>query len=114
MYKVPLTNSPNQTFTSTIPVDGINITFRFKLWYNYQAKYWLLSLSNWRTGEEYFVNLPLLWSRNKFGDILWQLKYKNIGMCFILPVSEDELSAPGEENIGKDYWMIWEDSYVTQ
>lgn len=32
----------------------------------------------------------------------------------MLPISEDELSAPGEENIGKDYWMVWEDSYVAQ
>lgn len=112
MYRVPLTNLPNQTFISTIPVDGKNITFQFNLWYNYQAKYWLLTLKDWNTEEEYFSNIPLLASRGNFSDLFFQLKYKNIGACFILPRSEDELSAPGKDNIGKDYWMIWGDTDV--
>ena len=44
LYKIPLTNSPNQTFRVTVPVNNENKTFTIKLNYNDQAKYWNFSL----------------------------------------------------------------------
>ena len=110
MYKIPLTNSPNQTFQSVIPVNQTNINFNFHLWYNEVASYWLLTLSNYKTGEEYFSNLPLVSSKGMFGNIVNQLAYKNIGMCFMLPTSEDLKSAADDQNIGQKYIMIWGDN----
>lgn len=112
MYKVPLTNSPNQSFKCTLPVNGGNIQFKFELWYNEQAKYWLISATNVQTGELYFSNLPLLTSKGKFADILNQLGYKGIGCCIMVPVDDQNGSQANDKDIGKSYIMVWGDNDV--
>ena len=107
MVKIPLTNSPNQKFTCTVPVNGENKNFRFELWYNYQAEYWLFSLYDISTESYIFSNLPLLSSNYKFYDILYQLDYMKIGVCIMLPLIVDKKSAADDKNLGTSYVMIW-------
>ena len=110
MVKIPLTNSPNQKFTCTVPVNGENKNFRFELWYNYQAEYWLYSLYDISTESYIFSNLPLLSSNYKFYDILYQLDYMKIGVCIMLPLIVDKKSAADDKNLGTSYVMIWGDN----
>ena len=110
MVKIPLTNSPNQRFTCTVPVNGENKNFRFELWYNYQAEYWLFSLYDISTESYIFSNLPLLSSNYKFYDILYQLDYMKIGVCIMLPLIVDKKSAADDKNLGTSYVMIWGDN----
>ena len=110
MVKIPLTNSPNQKFTCTVPVNGENKNFRFELWYNYQAEYWLFSLYDISTESYIFSNLPLLSSNYKFYDILYQLVYMKIGVCIMLPLIVDKKSAADDKNLGTSYVMIWGDN----
>ncbi|WP_430748913.1 phage baseplate plug family protein, partial [Clostridium botulinum] len=46
MYIIPLTTSPNQTFTSTIPIGGKKIRLLFFLRYNTEQKCWEMDISN--------------------------------------------------------------------
>ena len=110
MVKIPLTNSPNQKFTCTVPVHGENKNFKFELWYNYQAEYWLFSLYDISTESYIFSNLPLLSSNYKFYDILYQLDYMKIGVCIMLPLIVDKKSAADDKNLGTSYVMIWGDN----
>ena len=110
MVKIPLTNSPNQKFTCTVPVNGENKNFRFELWYNYQAEYWLFSLYDISTESYIFSNLPLLSSNYKFYDILYQFGYMKIGVCIMLPLIVDNKSAANDKNLGTSYVMIWGDN----
>ena len=110
MVKIPLTNSPNQKFTCTVPVNGENKSFMFELWYNYQAEYWLFSLYDISTESYIFSNLPLLSSNYKFYDILYQLDYMKIGVCIMLPLIVDKKSAADDKNLGTSYVMIWGDN----
>ena len=110
MVKIPLTSSPNQKFTCTVPVNGENKNFRFELWYNYQAEYWLFSLYDISTESYIFSNLPLLSSNYKFYDILYQLDYMKIGVCIMLPLIVDKKSAADDKNLGTSYVMIWGDN----
>ena len=111
MIKVPLTNSPNQRFQITLPVNDENIQFVFELWYNEQANYWLMSLTNKTKQEQVFVNLPLLATKSDvFGNMMCQLEYKEVGICYIIPTSEDLKSMPDDTNLGSLYIMIWGDN----
>lgn len=113
MLKIPLTNAPNQRFQCTLPVNDGNTIFVFELWYNYQAEYWLLSLTNKTTNEQIFVNLPLLATKNAvFGNIMCQLGYKNVGICYVIPTSEDIKSMPNDKELGDLYLMLWGDNDV--
>ena len=111
MYKIPLTNYPNQSFICNVPVNGANVEFRFELWYNEVAGYWLLSLYKVLGNELLFSNLPLLHSINTYSDILCQLGYKNIGMCLIVPTfRDDRRSMPDDKGLGGAYIMVWGDN----
>lgn len=110
MYRIPLTNAPNQTFNCTIPVNGNNKEFRFDLWYNYEAEYWLLTLSDVKTEQVILSNIPLLCSNSFYYDIFYQLGYLKIGICSILPIVEDIKSMPDNTNLGTSYLMIWGDN----
>lgn len=111
MYKIELTNSPNQTFQSIIPVNGGNIDFTFYLSYNDQAGYWSLTLTNTLTQELYFSNLPLLSSFSEYTNMIFQLDYKMIGSIYIAYIQNiQNASMPDDKNIGKDYIMVWGDN----
>ena len=115
MIKVQLTNAPNQKFQCTLPVNDENIQFVFELWYNEQAKYWLLSLSNRTTKEQIFVNLPLLATKSDvFGNLMCQLEYKNVGICYVFPIKEDLKSMPNDKELGELYIMVWGDNNEQQ
>lgn len=110
LFKIPMTNYPNQSFKCTLPVDQKNITFIFNLWYNQYGNYWNLTATNYNTGEVYFSNLPLLYSEGKYVDILGQLRYKGIGSCAVIPTAKTKKSAPDADNLGKAFFVIWGDS----
>lgn len=110
MYIIPTKPAPNQTFICNIPLNGGNVRFKFFLTYNLAAGYWMATMTNMATGEEEFSNLPLLCSEHNFADILSQMAYKHIGKCYILNNNNSQVSMPGEDNLGIDYLMLWEDN----
>ena len=110
MVKIPLTNSPNQTFACSVPINGVNRRFKFNLWFNYQANYWLFSLYDVANESWIFLNLPLLVYKGSEWNIIHQLDYMKIGICIMLPEVADKVGHPTENNIGTDYIMIWGDN----
>lgn len=110
MYKIPVSNSPNQSFVCTVPVNGRNLDLKFSLWYNTQANYWLLSAEDVRNGKVLFSNLPMISSSRLFSNILYQLEYMKIGICIVLPIIDNEKSMPDDKNLGTGYLMIWGDN----
>ena len=106
MYIVPLTTSPNQTFTSTIPVDGKKIKFNFFLRYNTEAQYWFLDISN-------SSNISLLASINLVCglNLLEQYSYLNIGSAYIVKVDSSLVDdSPNEYNLGSTFVLLWGDT----
>lgn len=114
LYKIPLTNSPNQTFRITVPVNDENKTFVVKLNFNEQANYWNFSLFDSFTEEPIFVNIPLLASMYKFFNILRQQHYLRLGSIYITPIMLTENSAPDSEDLGTGYIMIWGDNEMSE
>ena len=110
MYKVPLSNYPNQTFSTAIPVNGQNLYFVFNLWYNYAAGYWLMTITDQQTEKVLISNLPLLSSTYDFANMLRQYGYKMIGNAYIAPKSGNKLSMPDNTNISTDFVLLWSDN----
>lgn len=111
MYKIPLTNSPNQTFSCTIPVGDKNLSFEFSLRYNDVAGYWVMSLTDMETQEILFSELPMLCSYGAFNNMAKQIGYKNFGSIYISATSDyDTATNPDDQNIGKKYIMLWGDN----
>lgn len=111
-YKIPLSNYPNQTFYTTIPVNEGNIDFTVTLNYNSVAEYWTMTLVNTTTQEVLFSGLPLLTSYMRFANILAQLGYKLIGSAYVFPLQWTEAARPDDTNLGKDYVLLWSDNGI--
>ena len=106
MYTVPLTTSPNQSFTCTIPIDGKSITFNFFLRYNTQAKYWIMELYDTKNNT-IVVSIPLICGLNLLG----QYSYLRIGSACIIKVDTTLTSdKPDEKNLGTDFILVWSDT----
>lgn len=110
MYKIPLTNSPNQNFGVTVPVNGKNMDFNITLNYNEQAQYWAMTVTDALTNEIYFSQLPMLFSFVEYANIITQLSYKLIGSIYITAITETELSRPNDSDIGTYYILVWSDN----
>lgn len=106
MYIVPLTSSPNQTFTSSIPIDGKAIKFYFFLRYNTEQKCWQMDLSD-SNKTPLITSVPLIGSLN----ILEQYSYLNIGSAYVVKVDPNIADdRPNEYNLGKDFILVWGDT----
>lgn len=110
MYKIPLTNSPNQTFSCTVPVNGDNKDFTITLNYNSQAEYWAMTVVDSVTQEILFSQLPMLFSFFEYANMITQLEYKQIGSIYICPIQETQASRPNDLDIGQKYVLIWSDN----
>ncbi|AIY82206.1 putative bacteriophage protein (plasmid) [Clostridium botulinum 202F] len=106
MYIIPLTTSPNQTFTSTIPIDGKKIKLMFFLRYNTEQKCWEMDISN--SDKKQLVNsIPLVCGCN----LLEQHSYLNIGSAYIVKVDNNISSTrPDEYNLGDKFILLWSDT----
>lgn len=106
MYIVPLTTSPNQTFTSTIPIDGKAIKFNFFLRYNTEANYWVLDISD-SSNNNLLVSVNLICGLN----LLEQYSYLRIGSAYIVKADNSLADdSPNQYNLGTDFQLLWGDT----
>lgn len=106
MYILPLTSNPNQTFTSTIPIDGSKIKFNFFLRYNTEAKYWVLDISD-SSNTNILASINLVCGLN----LLEQYSYLKIGSAYLVKVDNSLIDdSPTEYNLGSKFVLLWGDT----
>lgn len=106
MYSaIPLVAVPNYSFSSTIPVDGANITLLFHITYNELAKYWLIDISD-DEGNMLISAMPLVPAQN----ILEQYAYMGIGSAYLLPRAQVKEQWPSVDTLTSDWYLIWSDT----
>lgn len=111
MYIIPLTTDPNQTFQSTIPIDGDNRTLSFGLRYNAVAGYWTLSITDPYTRKMLIDSLPILIGEFPAANILEQYSYLGIGSATIVKVGPvPENVNPDDKTLGTNYVLVWGDT----
>nr|DAY89325.1 MAG TPA: hypothetical protein [Caudoviricetes sp.] len=106
MYIIPTTTSPNQTFTSTIPIDGKKIKLYFFLRYNTEQNCWQMDISN--SDKEILVSsVPLICGLN----LLEQYSYLGIGAAYIAKIDNNINSdRPNDKNLGNTFLLVWGDT----
>jgi hypothetical protein len=83
---IPLNNSPNQTFTVQLNIDGKPLILNVGLRFNSMAGYWLMTLSD--INNSLIVDsVPLITGTYPAANILKQQVYKAIGAWYIINVS---------------------------
>lgn len=106
MYIIPVTSSPNQTFTAAIPIDGNKIKLFFFLRYNTEQKCWEMDLEDINK-KPLIHSIPLVCGLN----ILEQHSYLNIGSAYVIKLDANITSdSPNEYNLGKEFILVWSDT----
>jgi len=83
LQQVPLTNSPNQTLTVNLEVDGKPLTLNLTVDYNEMAGYWIISISD-INNNLLIDSIPMLCGSYPAANLLQQQRYLAIGSAFII------------------------------
>lgn len=86
LQQIPLTNSPNQSLTVQLDVDGVPLTLNLTVSYNEMAGYWVLSISD-VNNNLLIDSVPMLTGGYPSANILQQQKYLNIGSWYIINIA---------------------------
>jgi hypothetical protein len=108
---VPLTNSPNQTFSVALSIDGTVKSLQGYLHYNEVAGYWVLSIYD-LLDNLILDSVPFVTGNGSgdeaSGNLLGQFDYLGIGSLYILNISG--VAAPDFPNsidLGADFQALW-------
>jgi hypothetical protein len=110
MYKLPITNTPNQRLVFNVPVNGENRQFELILSYNTIAEYWTIDIKDFVSKDLYISGLPLLCSFGRMANILAPYACLGIGSLYVAPINFTPESRPTENNLGSDYVLLWGDN----
>jgi hypothetical protein len=103
LQTIPLTNSPNQTFTVLLQVDGRPLTLNVTIGYNDMAGYWVLSISD--TNNNILIDsIPMICGTYPAGNLLQQQKYLNIGSWYIVNVANLRPTGQGGVGYGQGFY----------
>src|ERR1035437_4090631 len=83
LQQIPLTNSPNQTLTVQLNVDGVSLTLNLTVSYCRMAGYWIMSISD-VNNNLLIDSIPMLCGRYPAANLLQQQVYLHIGSAYII------------------------------
>ena len=80
---VPIANSPNQTLTVQLQVDGAPLTLNLTVSYEEMCGYWVMSISD-SNNNLLIDSIPMLCGSYPAANLLAQQKYLGIGSCYLI------------------------------
>lgn len=108
MQQIPLDNSPNQTFSITLNVDGNNLTLQLAIKFLAMTGYWVMAISD-AQGNLLLACVPLLTGVWPAANLLSQFGYLKIGSAFIIS-SAATIDYPDSTTLGSQFELWWGDT----
>ena len=82
LKELPLNHNPNQTFNSTLNINGNNVLLGFFLRFSEVSGYWLLDIL--KEGVSVIAGLPLVPGEETSQNILRQYGHLRIGEAYLV------------------------------
>ncbi len=105
---IPLTLSPNQTFSAQLTVNFQPLTLNFSLSYSAMAGYWQLGVSD-VNNNLLVASIPLITGQYPAANLLAQYQYLNIGSAYLLNTGSAESDYPTANNLTQ-FSLLWGDN----
>lgn len=106
MQQIPISSLQNQSFQTTVVVNGNNVTLGIVLRFNEVAGYWVMTISNPTTNTVILDSIPLFADIYPAGNLLGQYEYLEIGEWYLVNVSGTTIDIPNSSNLGTDYLLL--------
>lgn len=110
---IPTTSAPNQSFATTLQVDGAALTLNLTLKWSEMAGYWVMSISD-AAGNLLLDSLPLITGWYPGANILAQYAYLKIGSAYILNEGTSGSDYPGRNDLGTNFVLLWSDTPIVE
>jgi hypothetical protein len=102
LYRLPVTNKPNNIFRAQVVVDGENREYILTLRYREVCRYWTMDVAD-LNGNDILVNVPLVTGVNLFQ----QLGYLGLGAVILIDRLNTGKSAAAADELGYGTIMLW-------
>ena len=109
MQQIPLDSSNNQTFQSTLTVDGKNITLEFFIRWNDIAGYWTMKITDTASDTVLLDSIPLVTGGAGAANLLSQYGYLGIGSAYLINVGNVSAD-PSKDDLGINFVLVWDDT----
>lgn len=110
---IPLRSSPNQSFASTLQVDGKALSLNFILRWSEMAGYWVMTVLD-AAQNVLLDSVPLITGWFPAANILAQYGYLKIGSAFILNEGNADSDYPGRDDLGTSFVLLWSDTPIVE
>ena len=104
-----MTNDPNQTFQTTMEVNGKNLTLKFNVRYNEIAGYWVMTVMD-SQNNILLDSIPIITGVYPAANILGQYAYLLIGSAVVINNGNAKLDSPDDSTLGTDFLLAWADN----
>jgi hypothetical protein len=104
---IPLDSSPNQTWQTSVNINGTVVTFFCEANYNEIAEYWTISISD-QNQNLLLSGQPMVAGLN----LLRQYQYLGIGSLYLINVSGTDEDSPSANDLGSNWQLVWSDNTV--
>ena len=107
-HVIPLDTTPDQQFSVTVDVGGVNIPLILHIRYNTEGEFWRMDVTNGKTQKMLISNLPLVTGEYPAANLLRQHGYLGIGSCVMVKNTDmTEAEIPGLFDLGSDFLLLW-------
>ena len=108
---IPLTPSPNQTFTTSLKVNGgKTLNFKFTFRFNELSRYWIMNIVDSTNNNPILSCIPLVPGDYPAGNLLAQYDYLKIGSAYLINNSDFVDEYPNAQDLGVDWVLVWSDN----
>lgn len=108
LQAISLTNSPNQTFSVQLTVDGNPLTLNLTLSFQSMAGYWSLGIAD-INNNELIASVPLITGAYPAANMLAQYGYLQVGSAYLLNTGNADTDYPDDTNLNL-FTLIWGDT----
>lgn len=106
---IPLTNSPNQTLTVALNVNGNVLRIGLFITYSEMAQYWLMSVLD-SQGTILLSSIPMITGSWPASNLLSQHGYMNIGSAYLINLGQVANDYPNANELGNGFLLLWDDN----
>lgn len=106
MIRIPISSSPNQEFTITLPYSDRNRQVKIFAWENNISKYWEFTMRDMATNTDLITAMPLVPCQ----DMLEQYQYLKLGHLYLVNIGDAMFKEfPITENIATFWYLVWQE-----
>jgi hypothetical protein len=106
---IPLTASPNQSFTVQLTVDGNPLTLNLSISWSSMAGYWVMTVYD--AARNLLVDsIPMVTGWYPAANLLAQQGYLQIGSAYIINNGAAGIDYPLMNDLGNDFALLWSDT----